>query len=54
MQCAKILAKIKVKVKKAILNINHRFQKIATDCETNNKMKFKPKTLIAKTILISS
>ena len=54
MQCAKILAKIKVKVKKAILNINHRFQKIATDCEANNKMKFKPKTLIAKTISISS
>ena len=36
MQCAKIFAKIKVKVKKAILNINHRFQKIAIDYEVNN------------------
>ena len=51
----KYFANIKVKVKIAILNI----KKIAKDCEANNKMKFKPKTLhtttpIAKIILISS
>ena len=54
-----IFAKIKVKIKMEILNINHQFQKIATDCEARKKTKFKPKTLltaipIAKTILISS
>ena len=43
MYSTQIFAKIKVKIKKAILNINQRFQEIATDCEANNKMKFKPK-----------
>ena len=27
-----------MKIKIAILNFNHRFQKFATDCEVNNKM----------------